>query len=183
MCRYAFKTYKSHFACFNCRKTFKQAPYSDLLQRIGKSQYYNKLRQKPGNQLTEKEMSQLADFDKNYTDREIKCPECGYYMADLGLDYKSPKKTAIKEWKIIEGLYVIGKSFHNCGCNGIGFIPKNHKDYEIYLKNVLHDYEKSITYYQNKTLVEYPDKAERIGYWKDKVTTIKIELARQGLSV
>ena len=179
MCRYAFKTYKSHFVCFNCRKTFKQAPYSDLLQRIGKAEYYGKLRLKSIKQLSDKEVAVLADFDKNYKEREIKCPQCAGYMADLGLDFKSPKQIAVKEWKIIEGLYTIGKSFYSCGCNGIGYIPQNPKDYMLYLQNVLGDYENQIVYYQNKKLDEYRDKAERIKYWSDRVQTIKAELSRQ----
>jgi len=183
MCRYAFKTYKSHFACFNCRKTFKQAPYSDLLQRIGRAAYYEKLKRKPIKQLNDGEIVMLTNFDKNYKDREIKCPQCGSYMADLGLDFKSPKKTALKEWKIIEGLYTIGRSFYSCGCNGIGYIPKKPQDYHIYLKTLLRDYENSIAYYQNKTIEEYKDKAERIKYWSDQVQVVKAELSRQQLSV
>jgi hypothetical protein len=181
MCRYGFKTYKSHFACFNCRKTFKQAPYSDLLQRVGKADYYEKIRRKPIRQLSDKDVAMLADFNKNYKDREIKCPQCGRYMADLGLDFKAPKKTALKEWKIIEGLYTIGRSFYSCGCIGIGYIPQKPKDYCLYLKRVLHDYQKSITYYQNKTIEECNDKAERIKYWSDKVQLVKAELLRQDL--
>lgn len=30
MCRYAYHTYKSHYACFDCRKTFKRRLMSDL---------------------------------------------------------------------------------------------------------------------------------------------------------
>ncbi len=179
MCRYAFKTYKSHFACFSCRKTFKQAPYTDLLQQIGKADYYEKLSRKPIKQLTEKERSQLANIDKNYKDREIKCPECGNYMADLGLDFKSPKKTAVKEWKIIEELYTIGISFHSCGCQGIGYIPQNPKEYKLYLNNILREYENSIAYYQKQTPEECRDKTERIKYWSERTETIKAELARQ----
>jgi hypothetical protein len=179
MCRYAFKTYKTHFACFSCRKTFKQAPYRDLLQQVGKADYYEKLNRKPIKLLTDQERSQLAGIEKHYKEREIKCPECGNYMADLGLDLKSPKKTAVKEWKIIEGLYKIGINFHSCGCYGIGYIPKNPKKYEEYLNNILHDYENSILYYQKQTHEECKDKAERIKYWSERTEAIKAELTRQ----
>lgn len=176
MCRYAFKTYKSHFACFNCRKTFKQAPYADLLKAIGKSDHYEKLRHKPIRQLTDKEASVLAEIDTTYKNREIKCPQCGGYMADLGLDFKSPKQSAAKQWRIVEGLCTIGKSFYSCGCNGIGYIPQSHKDYKMYLQNVLAGYQEQIAYYQNKTLSELPDKAERITYWSERVQTINTEI-------
>jgi uncharacterized C2H2 Zn-finger protein len=183
MCRYAFKTYKSHFACFNCRKTFKQAHYSDLLRRIGKSQYYKKLLGKPIHKLTEKEKLVLANLGENFKDRSVKCPECGNYMADLGLDFKSPRKQAVKEWKIIEGLYTIGKSFYSCGCNGIGYIPQNPRDYKAYLKNLLQEYEGDISYCQNQTLDEYKDKAERINHWSEQAQEIKQELEKQKFAV
>lgn len=37
MCRYAGKTYKSHYACFKCRKSFKQADSSDILAACQKT--------------------------------------------------------------------------------------------------------------------------------------------------
>lgn len=179
MCRYAFSTYKSHFACFHCRKTFKQPPFTDLLQRIGKRKYYNSLMRKPQKHLTEKELQLISELNKNYGDRAIKCPQCGELMADMGLDFKSPRKTAIKEWTIIEGLYGIGISFHGCGCSSIGYVPKNPKAYETYLKNILTRYENSIAFYQNKTTREYSDKAQRINYWTEQANLVKAELTKQ----
>jgi uncharacterized FAD-dependent dehydrogenase len=35
MCRYALKTYKPHFACFDCRKVFKKTPIEDYLKQRG----------------------------------------------------------------------------------------------------------------------------------------------------
>jgi hypothetical protein len=122
-------------------------------------------------------------MDKNYKDREIKCPECGNYMADLGLDFKSPKKNAIKEWKIIQELYTIGISFHSCGCQGIGYIPQNPKQYKLYLNNILREYENSIAYYQKQTPGECRDKTERIKYWSERTETIKAELERLKFAV
>ena len=143
MCRYGFKTYKSHFACFSCRKTFKQAHEADLVKK---------------------------------TDREFKCPECGGFMADLGLDFRSPRKTAVKEWKIIEGLYTIGTSFYSCGCNGPGYIPSHPRDYETYLNKVLQGYENHIATFQSQTLQECGDKLERIHYWNERADLVRKEL-------
>ena len=100
-------------------------------------------------------------------------------MADLGLDFKSPKKAAENEWKIIQGLYTIGRSFYSCGCNGIGYIPQHPRDYQVYLNNVLQEYENSIAYYQSKPVTECQDKADRIKYWSEKAAAVKEELARQ----
>jgi len=129
--------------------------------------------------LTEKERLQIEELEKNYRDRSVKCPQCGEYMADLGLDFKSPGKSAENEWKIIKGLYTIGRSFYSCGCNGIGYIPQHPLDYQIYLNNILQEYENSIAYYQNKTIKEYPDKTERITYWSQNAATVKAEIAKQ----
>lgn len=152
MCLYAFKTYKSHFACFDCRKTFKPRLNADLPGKRGRH--------------------------SNYEDREIKCPECGNYMVDLGREFKSPKKTDVKEWEIIKGFYIIGKHFQTCGCNGPGYIPKNRKDYEAHLTDVLLEYETSMAKCKKLTLEELPDKAARIAYWDSKITAIKAELAK-----
>lgn len=46
MCRYAFSTYKLHFACFKCRKVFKQPAPLDLLKRDDKLVRYEQLRSK-----------------------------------------------------------------------------------------------------------------------------------------
>lgn len=180
MCRYAFKTYKFHYVCFRCRKTFKQTPVDDILLRIKKDKVYydmnGKSINKVGQVFTKKENKSLIELSESISNRNIKCPECAYTMANLGHDFKAPKVSAKKEWEIIEGLYRIGKTFLSCGCDGIGYIPKNEKDYKDYLKNVLTDYNDSIKYYQNITSEEYPDKMERINYWSEKKMKLETEL-------
>lgn len=179
MCRYGFYTYKPHFACFTCRKTFKQPNYIDLLKRIGKDQYASHIRRQPNGQFTEKQLAQQALIEE-FKNREVKCPECGNYMADLGFDFRSPKKTAVKEWAIIEGLYTIGKNFYSCGCNGPGYIPKEPADYAVYLKKMLQQYEEEIHTCQEKTMEECPDKADQVSYWHEKAILVKEEIKRQG---
>ena len=68
MCRYAMTRYKQHYACFNCRKTFKRRLLSDLESK--------------------------DDFQL----KEAKCPDCGQLMANMGKDFEAPKKSAIKAW-------------------------------------------------------------------------------------
>ena len=97
MCRYGMTTYKPHLACFNCRKTFKRK----LLKDINRDSLYNR-----GNE-----------------DSIAKCPECGSLMADMGLDFESPRKNDIKAWKHMEELFSVGITFHSCGCSGPGYIP------------------------------------------------------------
>ncbi|MCP4647574.1 MAG: hypothetical protein GY852_07545 [bacterium] len=44
-------------------------------------------------------------------------------MANMGLDFRVPKRTAKEAWKVIEILYDEGYAFHGCGCDAGGYIP------------------------------------------------------------
>jgi len=149
MCRYAFKTYKIHFACFDCRKTFKKPPIEDLAIQNGdwkdyKNTFWNYSSAK--SKKFRKENPERTEFlIGKYQNRKEKCPDCGNLMADLGLDFKAPKKDKIKEWKIIKGLLKSGKVFYSCGCSGIGLVPKNDKEYKTYLLEKREYYQARIT--------------------------------------
>lgn len=181
MCRYAGKTYKSHYVCFKCRKSFKQVDSHDIIRRIEKEKTYHepngKSVRRVGYLFTKTETEELQKIVSEIENRTIKCPECSNVMADLGKDFKAPKKTAVKEWKIIESLFKTGKCFHTCGCDGIGYIPKNPNDYEMYLKNILQSYQESLISCQNKPIEEFPDKNEEINYWSEKIQKIKSEIS------
>ena len=112
MCRYAFRSYKQHYACFRCRKTFKRP-----------------LKQ---------------DVDPTGPDRPAKCPECGLLMAIMGLDFKAPRKTATKQWALVENLWAVGLTFHSCGCSGPGYRPRAPRDYEAFLRSTLESYRRTL---------------------------------------
>ncbi|WP_452603336.1 hypothetical protein [Pontimicrobium sp. MEBiC06410] len=112
MCRYAITTYKSHYACFNCRKTYKRRLLSDI----------------------------NGGYDKDDKESPAKCPECGDLMANMGLDFESPKKTDIKTWNHLSTLYKVGITFHSCGCNGPGYIPNDTKTLIDYFKEIKNNY-------------------------------------------
>ncbi|TXT18421.1 MAG: hypothetical protein FD138_4446, partial [Planctomycetota bacterium] len=138
MCRYATKTYKPHFACFDCRKAFKQPAIEDFLKVVGRSHQYLELQRiwswKQGLKDKEKEFGISYDELENlYRSGVHKCPECGGPMADLGLDFKAPRRNNQKAWKYLQTLYVVGHAWHTCGCNGPGFIPKSPTEYLSYL--------------------------------------------------
>lgn len=180
MCRYARKTYKSHYVCFKCRKSFKQPDTYDIIKRIEKEKVYhepdgNSIR-KVGYVFTKAEAKELEKIVSDIENRTVKCPECSSVMADLGKDFKAPKKTAVKEWKIVESLFKTGKCFHSCGCDGIGYIPKNPKDYETYLNDVLKTYQEHLASCQKNSIEEFPKKNEEINYWSDKIQIIKTEI-------
>lgn len=187
MCRYAGKTYKSHFVCFRCRKSFKQTHSSDILERVRKDKYFNKIRgvniRNVSRIFIKKEHDQLEKVISEIENREIKCPECSSLMADLGLDFKAPKKSAAKEWKIVESLYRIGKVFHSCGCEGPGYIPQNLKDYEEYLMDRLEMYKNYQSVYQNSSEEDFPDKMERVIYWSQKVIRLQDEILRHEFNI
>ena len=69
MCRYAHHIYKAPYACFKCRKMFKQTSTSDI-----------RVKQRD-------------------TRSEVKCPQCKQLMKAMGHDFKTPKQNDLKQWK------------------------------------------------------------------------------------
>ncbi len=124
MCRYGVSTYKPHYACFKCRKTFKRR----LIIDIARDEAYS----------------------KDWQDSPAKCPECGNLMANMGLDFESPKKNDKKAWQHVENLYETGISFHSCGCTGPGYIPKDKEALLVLLKKLHKDYIEQRRFWSNR---------------------------------
>lgn len=112
-------TYKPHYACFNCRKTFKRRLATDI----------------PVHQ------------ESAY---EAKCPECRNLMADMGLDFASPKKEDVKKWEHLKSLYAVGITFHSCGCNGPGYIPNSKEKLLEYFEELKRNYLKNIDFWRTR---------------------------------
>lgn len=106
MCRYGLNTYKEPFACFDCRKSFKQ---------INRSELPEDRRPAPG------------------AARQVPCPQCGKSMADMGHDFKAPKQTAVAQWRKVQLLFDAGFSFHSCGCCGPGYRPEELAEVEAFI--------------------------------------------------
>ena len=186
MCRYGFKTYKSHLVCFTCHKAFKQIAFEDLFLKVSKTLLYKEFGSRgkdifwAWHLFSDKEKSIINkmqdEYAKEINQKRFKCPECGQLMADLGLDFKAPRKTAIKQWKIIEGMYTIGHSWHTCGCNGPGFIPKEKYQYIEYLKNHLAGFNEQLHSSQNVN-VDDKEKNNNIKYWANRVELVQKELS------
>ncbi len=102
--------YKEHYACFTCRKAFKQTIRWELSSA-----------------------SQPAVGET----RVCHCPQCGQAMVDMGLDFKAPKQKDVKQWQKVQLLYSHGFTFHSCGCCGPGLRPAELKDVEAFLANTL----------------------------------------------
>ncbi len=105
MCRYAIP-YKEHYACFECRKSFKKPNYFDLPK-----------------QLRPESREELKYF----------CPQCRNEMYDMGMDFKAPKQSDIKQWKKVEILFQNGFTYHSCGCCGPGLRPAQLNQVEEFL--------------------------------------------------
>ena len=105
MCRYAHHIYKCHFACFRCRKMFRQPSLADL-----------------------PETRRPATGEP----RVVPCPECYGAMHNLGRDFKAPRQSDLKQWKKVEILLRHGFSYHSCGC-GPGPRPAALRDVPAFL--------------------------------------------------
>jgi hypothetical protein len=81
---------------------------------------------------------------------EFKCPECGQLMANMGLDFESPRKNDLKAWEHIKNLYSVGITFHSCGCTGPGYIPADKEKLLEYLSERKEDYIENLRFWINR---------------------------------
>src|SRR5437867_1083821 len=108
MCRYAmYGPYKEKFACFHCRKMFKQPHPSELRYPV----------------RTDTEGKRIA-----------LCPECSHPMNNMGLDFKAPRQSDIRQWRKVALLFAQGHAYHSCGCSGPGPRPATLKDVPSFLE-------------------------------------------------
>ena len=121
-------SYKPHYACFNCRKTFKRRLMGDI--KKGETSVF-----------------------------EAKCPECAQLMANMGLDFESPKKDDVKKWEHLKSLYSVGITFHSCGCSGPGYIPNSKEKLIEYFEGIKKTYLKNMDFW--RTRIEPSTKEEK----------------------
>ena len=112
MCRYGFSTYKQTWSCFACRKSFKKTNFIDYLNQTNQLETYRRLTRsrKESEKLQAQERygtTEVAIEAKYYQKISI-CPDCGGPMANMGMDFKSPKMSDTRAWKIIAGMHKIG---------------------------------------------------------------------------
>lgn len=131
MCRYAIVTYKSHFACFSCRKAFKKTPIEDYVIHVGLSAAYEKIlavfNSPPRRREVEAKLGiSYEQLQDRYFAEVSVCPQCRGRMASMGLDFRPPPKRDIEAWSIIQELYEHGFAFKGCGCS-VGYAPPTRK--------------------------------------------------------
>lgn len=182
MCRYARSgPYKSHFACFSCRKAFKQPPISDWLAARGRGFVYQELSRlwsdQPRLERREAELGiRLAELEAEYQNAAHRCPECTEPMVDMGLDFKPPRQADEKAWRALLGLYRTGHVFHTCGCDGPGFIPKSTADYRRYLDDRRRIFSDELKRVQQARDLSSDARQEAGNYWLDRIARIDAEL-------
>jgi len=81
---------------------------------------------------------------------EAKCPQCGELMADMGLDFESPKKDDMKKWEHLKSLYSVGMTFHSCGCSGPGYIPNSKEKLIEYFEGIKKTYLKNMDFWRKR---------------------------------
>ena len=183
MCRYATSgPYKPHFACFKCRKAFKQPSIEDYLAVRGRGYVYEQLQLLWSNtkalERRENELGhRLVDLQEECNGATRKCPECGEPMIDMGLDFKPPKQSDTKAWQILQGMYRVGHAFHTCGCNGPGWIPKSTAEYHEYLRTQRAGYLAQLGQIQRSSEFTADTKMKAADYWGSRVQAIDKELA------
>ena len=181
MCRYARSgPYKTHYACFSCRKAFKQPPIEDYLDSRGRGYVYKQLSNLCANmkalRLREEELGhRLSDLEAEYRNATHKCPECGAEMIDMGLDFKPPKQSDAKAWRTLQGMYRVGHTFHTCGCDGPGWIPISTNDYRSYLASMKKHYEEQLELVQRSSTLPTNGKKEAAEYWTSRIEAIERE--------
>ncbi len=182
MCRYALNNYKQTWSCFSCRKSFKKTNLSDYLRQTGDLEKYRKLahcRLAKNKQAAEARYQTTAfEIEKEYFSKVSVCPDCGDLMANMGMDFKSPKMTDLKSWKIIEGMYRVGAIYQTCGCEGLGFVPSNSSDYIRYLNERIVLFEERKHDSLNNSDLNAYQRGERASYWASKIERLKVELQK-----
>jgi len=125
-------------------------------------------------------MSDIKEGEKS--DFEAKCPQCGELMADMGLDFESPKKDDLKKWEHIKSLYSVGITFHSCGCGGPGYIPNSKEKLIEYFEKMKKTYLKEMDFWRSKIGPEGQKESainqERLDYWHESVKEVDEKLSQ-----
>jgi hypothetical protein len=182
MCRYAFKTYKPHFVCFECRKQFKRPPLGDVLRQSGQASVLQRLERAPSPAMrarVERSIgTTLESLKREYRTLVSKCPQCGTTMADLGLDFKPPPTADLRAWARIRGLLNVGLTWHTCGCSGPGFIPSNATDYNAYLERRARLFASRLKDVQNRESLDAATRTREAQYWSGLLNAVAVEQNR-----
>jgi hypothetical protein len=54
-------------------------------------------------------------------------------MADMGLDFKPPRRGDVEHWEVVAFLFRRGFAYHSCGCSGPGYRPSRWQEVPAFL--------------------------------------------------
>jgi hypothetical protein len=124
-----------------------------------------------------------ADVNPAGPERPARCPQCGLLMANLGLDFQPPPRTAEKEWAVVASLWTVGITFHSCGCGGPGYRPRNSKDYRKFLETCQKDYEATLRSWLNTKPPhggkQFRERENAIAVWTKAIDAVKAALSEE----
>lgn len=105
--RYLDKEYKTHFACFTCRKAFKKTMMREFYAHKGMAQAYRwlfaaDLQASERKACEQRYGTDAATMRKAYLREAGKCPQCSGPMAEMSLDFQAPPQKDTAAWAIIE---------------------------------------------------------------------------------
>ncbi|WP_240751461.1 hypothetical protein [Flagellimonas onchidii] len=126
------------------------------------------------------------DRDSCYSGRSenvpSKCPECGNLMANMGLDFESPKKSDVKAWVHTKNLYESGITYHSCGCSGPGHVPKDKKRLIAFLDKLKLEYIEHRRFWSNRIEPQNQNGKDKVNldkavkYWSEKIDLLESRL-------
>ena len=177
MCRYVLVNYKQSYACFSCRKCFKKVTLQDYLNQNGLSAAFKVLtkckKHSERVELEKKLNTSAEEIESTYQAAIKKCPDCGDEMANVGMDFKAPKKSNVKEWKILEGMYEIGAIYQTCGCQAFGYVPSSKSEYKKYLNLRLLEFQGRLDEVLGSSELNAYQREEQSTYWSTLINNVK----------
>ena len=176
VCRYGSKSYKVHYACFECRKVFRRPSPWELLVQDGLEQTYRQLR--AGG--SEARNRRLAALEAKYFGRAQVCPDCRRPLANVGMDLRTPKRSDVRQWRIVADMFRLGHAFQTCGCNGPGFIPSNAADYRRYLVERRNAYQARLSDVRGAAALTPEERAQRSEYWAERLGAVEEAMRTEG---
>ena len=120
MCRYGmYGPYKFRYACFTCRKMFRQVNTRDR-------ELYAAFDAEMNGSLEHRKRHEAA--------RVCLCPQCRQPMHNMGFDFKAPRQSEVDQWHKVEILHARGYRYSSCGCCGPGYRPETLKEVPAFLR-------------------------------------------------
>lgn len=182
MCRYHRAVYKRHYACFKCRKAFKQPALTDLVQWALKENRVHGITADSISKISRVyrplEYKRYQELFGEIHQRDVKCPQCGELMEYVGRDFKAPPQKSVKDWAILKGLFTVGIHFESCGCYAMGFIPKSKPEYIDFLKQKRNEYFVRYSDALNAQNIEKSKRKQDVLYWEKCVKRVDYVLSQ-----